>query len=159
MKISTLLPSTWSPYEAIRKLLQGSTIEASQGLSDIFILATIYLGAAFFLGAIALTFRSFWRTIRYRKCLSLVRDYAQVRESLGSDISYPLFREFNHHLIYIPKQDGSGDMSLRRSVDAEEIFTDDQFAPGLSSNRVFQALPGILTGLGVLGTFVGLQLL
>jgi chromosome segregation ATPase len=158
VKISTLLPSTWSPYEAIRKLLQGSTIEASQGLSDIFILATIYLGAAFFLGAIALTFRSFWRTIRYRKCLSLVRDYAQVRESLASDISYPLFREFNHHLFYIPKQDGSGDMSLRRSVDAEEIFTDDQFAPGLSSNRVFQALPGILTGLGVLGTFVGLQL-
>jgi hypothetical protein len=139
-------------------LLQGSSIEASQGLSDIFILAIIYLGAAFFLGALVLTFRSFWKTIRYRKCLSLVKDYAQVRKSLGSDIRYPLFREFNRHLINIPKQDGSGDMSLRRSVDAEEIFTDDQFAPRLSSDRVFQALPGILTGLGVLGTFVGLQL-
>lgn len=158
MKINSLFPSTWSPYEALGKLLQGSTIEASQGLSDLFILAIFYLGAAFFLGALVLTFRSFWKTIRYRKCLSLVKDYAQVRESLGSDIRYPLFREFNHHLIDIPKQDGSGDMSLRRSVDAEEIFTDDQFAPGFSSDRVFQALPGILTGLGVLGTFVGLQL-
>jgi hypothetical protein len=72
--------------------------------------------------------------------------------------SFPLFREFNHHLVDVPKQDGSGEMVLRRSLDAEEIFTDDRFAPGLSSNRIFQALPGILTGLGVLGTFVGLQL-
>jgi chromosome segregation ATPase len=158
MNIPVLLPTTWNPSEALSKLLQGSNLESSQGLSDLFILGTIYLGGAFFLGALVLTFRSCWRTVRYRRRLSLVKDYAAVRESLGTDVRFPLFREFNHHLIDIPKQDGSGDMVLRRSLYAEEIFTDDQFAPGLSSNRIFQALPGILTGLGVLGTFVGLQL-
>jgi ABC-type transporter Mla subunit MlaD len=158
MKITSLLPSTWNPSEALTKLLQGSSIESSQGLSDLFILATIYLGCAFFVGALILTLRSCWRTIRYRRRLSGIKEYSSARESLGGDASFPLFREFNHHLVDVPKQDGSGDMSLRRSLDAEEIFTDDQFAPGLSSNRIFQALPGILTGLGVLGTFVGLQL-
>lgn len=158
MKITSLLPSTWNPSDALTKLLQGSSIDSSQGLSDLFILATIYLGCAFFAGALILTFRSCWRTIRYRRRLRSVKDYADVRESLGADVGFPLFKDFNHHLIDIRKQDGSGDMALRRSLNAEEIFTDDLFAPGLSSNRVFQALPGILTGLGVLGTFVGLQL-
>ena len=158
MKIIILLPTTWNPSEALSKLLQGSNLESSQALSDLFILGTIYLGGAFFLGALVLTFRSCWRTIRYRRRLRSVKDYADVRESLGADVGFPLFKDFNHHLIDIRKQDGSGDMALRRSLDAEEIFTDDLFAPGLSSNRIFQALPGILTGLGVLGTFVGLQL-
>lgn len=158
MKIASLLPSTWNPSEALTKLLQGSSIESSHGLSDLFILATIYIGCAFFVGAALLTFRSCWRTIRYRRRLSGIKEYSSARESLGGDGSFPLFREFNHHLVDVPRQDGSGDMVLRRSLDAEEIFTDDRFAPGLSSNRVFQALPGILTGLGVLGTFVGLQL-
>jgi len=60
--------------------------------------------------------------------------------------------------VSVPKLDGSAVLDLRRSVDAFEIFTEDRFARGLSSNRIFQALPGILTGLGVLGTFIGLQL-
>jgi methyl-accepting chemotaxis protein len=158
MKITSLLPSTWNPNEALTKLIQGSSIESSQGLSDLFILVTIYLGAAFLIGAFFLSLRSCWRTIRYRRRLRGIKDYSSVRESLGGDTSFPLFREFNHHLIHVPKQDGSDDVVLRRSLDAEEIFTDDRFAPGLSSNRIFQSLPGILTGLGVLGTFVGLQI-
>jgi hypothetical protein len=158
MKISILLPTTWNPSEALSQLLLGSNLESSQALSDLFILATVYLGGAFFGGALILTFRSCLRTIRYRCRLRSVKDYADVRESLGTDVRFPLFKDFNHHLIEIRKLDGSGDMALRRSLNAEEVFTDDLFAPGLSSNRVFQALPGILTGLGVLGTFVGLQL-
>lgn len=158
MKITSLFPSSWSYRDALTNLLHGSNLESSQGLSDLFILATIYLGSFFFFGALILTVRSWWRTRRYRRRLSGVREYSDARESLGGDLSFPLFREFNHHLVTVPKQDGSGGMALRRSVDAAEIFTDDSFAPGLSSSRIFQVLPGILTGLGVLGTFVGLQL-
>lgn len=158
MKINALLPSTWSPSEALVKLLHGSSLESSQGLSDLFILATIYLGTAFFVGALIQTLRSYWRTIHYRKRIRGLVDYASIRESIGKDVGFPIFREFNHHLVDVPKQDGSGSMALRRSVDAAEIFTDDRFAPGLSSSRVYQVLPGVLTGLGVLGTFVGLQL-
>lgn len=158
MKITSLFPSTWNPAEALIKLTQGSAVESSQGLSDIIILATIYLGSAFLVIGLLLTFRSCWQTIRYRNRLLGLKDYASVRVSLGSDEDFPLFREFNHHLVDVPKQDGSDELLLRRSVDAAEIFTDARFAPGLSTNRIFQALPGILTGLGVLGTFIGLQL-
>ena len=158
MKITSLLPSTWSLSEAWHKLLHGSNVEASQGLSDLFVLGTIYLGSAFFIIALLVTLRSCWRTILYRRRLSGVKDYAEAHASLGRDDKFPLFSEFNHHLVNVPKQDGSGGFALRRSVDANEIFTDDRLAPGLSSNRIFQALPGIMTGLGVLGTFVGLQL-
>lgn len=120
MKISSLLPSTLSPLDAWNTLWSGSAIESSQALSDLFILATIYLGGAFFLGALVLTFRSCWRTIRYRRRLRSVKDYADVRESLGADVRFPLLKDFNHHLIDIRKQDGSGDMALRRSLNAEE---------------------------------------
>lgn len=139
-------------------LRDGTNLESSQGLSDIFILGTIYLGSAVFLIMMFLTWRSCRQTTRYRRRLKEVNDYESARQSLGADLLFPIFQEFNHHLVDVPKQDGSGGMMLRRSVDADEIFTDDRFAPGLSSNRIFQVLPGILTGLGVLGTFVGLQL-
>ncbi|MBP7948646.1 MAG: anti-phage defense ZorAB system ZorA [Verrucomicrobiales bacterium] len=158
MKITALLPSTWSVSEAWQKLLGGSPAESSQGLSDLFILVTLYFGGLLLLLGLFLTFRSCWKTLRYRRRLKSIKDYSSVRGTLGSDGSFPLFREFNHHLVEVPKQDGSGELMLRRSVDGAEIFTDDRFAPGLSSNRLFQAAPGILTGLGVLGTFVGLQL-
>lgn len=158
MKITSLLPSTWSLSEAWHKLLHSSNVEASQGLSDLFVLGTIYLGSAFFIMGLLVTLRSCWRTMLYRRRLSGVTDYAEAHASLGRDDKFSLFSEFNHHLVNVPKQDGSGGLVLRRSVDANEIFTDDRLAPGLSSNRIFQALPGILTGLGVLGTFVGLQL-
>lgn len=158
MKITSLLPSTWSAVEALTRLLNGSSLESSQVLSDLFILGTIYLGSALLAYALVLTVRSCWRTFRYRRRLSSLTDYKSGRESLGSDVRFPIFREFNHHLVDVPKQDGSGELVLRRSVDAAEIFTDARFAPGMSANRIFQALPGILTGLGVLGTFIGLQL-
>lgn len=158
MKITSLFPSTWNPLQPLTKLTQGSSLETSQGLSDLFILATIYLGGAFLAFGFMLTVRSCWRTIRYRRRLAGLVNYDSGREALGSDTKFPLFREFNHHLVDVPKQDGSGHLDLRRSVDAAEVFTDERFAPGMSANRIFQALPGILTGLGVLGTFIGLQL-
>jgi chromosome segregation ATPase len=158
MQITALFPSTWNPAEALTKLTRGSSFESAQGLSDLFILGTIYLGGVFLLVSFVLTVRSYLRTQRYRRKLHGVQRYDTARVSLGQDPQTPLFREFNHHLINVPKQDGSGDLDIRRSVDAIEIFTDARFAPGMSENRIFQALPGILTGLGVLGTFVGLQL-
>jgi methyl-accepting chemotaxis protein len=127
-------------------------------LSDLFILGVVYLSCGFLVYALYLTIRSSYRSIRYAKRLKGISDYAESRDILGSDTKFPLFHEFNHHLVTVPKMDGSDNLVLRRSVDAFEIFTDDRLAAGLSSNRIFQALPGILTGLGVLGTFIGLQL-
>lgn len=74
---------------------------------------------------------------------------------LSSELS--LFRELQHHLIKIPSRDGNNKLLTRRTVDAEEIFMDSDLAPDFTSSRLYLAIPGILTGLGVLGTFVGLQ--
>lgn len=70
----------------------------------------------------------------------------------------PLSQEFRRHLVAIPRRDGTDEMELRRSVDAEEVFREKALAPGFTDSRLFLALPGILTGLGVLGTFIGLQI-
>jgi hypothetical protein len=153
-----LLPSTWNPATAWQRLLYGTNAESSQALSDVFITSTVYLGAAFLLWSLWLTLRSWWRTNRYRQALRGVTDYTAVRQKLQANQLLPLFRGLHHHLVEIPLRDGSDRTESRRTVEAAEIFTDDILAPGLSSSRIFQALPGILTGLGVLGTFVGLQL-
>lgn len=153
-----LLPSTWNPVTAWGRLLHGTRAEASQALSDLFITVTVYLATAFLTWSMWLTLRSWWRSRRYRTALRGVSDYASVRQRLHSDLRVPLFRGLNHHLVEIALRDGSEKSESRRTVEAAEVFTDDLLAPGLSSSRIFQALPGILTGLGVLGTFVGLQL-
>jgi methyl-accepting chemotaxis protein len=70
----------------------------------------------------------------------------------------PLFSEFREYLITIPTRDGKEQSSLRRTIEADEIFRHSILAPNLTSSRLFLAIPGILTGIGVLGTFAGLQI-
>lgn len=47
---------------------------------------------------------------------------------------------------------------LMRTVDSSLIFNDRSLAAGLLHSRLIAATPGLLTALGVLGAFVGLQL-
>ena len=123
-----------------------------------FILVTLYLAALFVVWGIGTMLRSLWKTSIYLRRLSKVKDYSSTRLRLCDDARCPLFRDLDHHLIDESHLDGSDKVKLRRSVDAAEIFADETLGPGLSSSRLFQMLPGTLTGLGVLGTFVGLQL-
>ena len=85
-----------------------------------------------------------------------MRGDGQEDAVITSDLS--LFRELRHHLVEFPSRDGSGRASKRRTVDASEVFRESALGPAFSSSRLFLAIPSILTGLGVLGTFVGLQL-
>jgi methyl-accepting chemotaxis protein len=102
-----------------------------------------------------------WQTctswVRTGKYLSLMRGGKQAADAVvASNLAF--FRELRHHLIEFSSRDGSGRTSKRRTVDAAEVFRESAFAPAFSSSRLFLAIPSILTGLGVLGTFVGLQL-
>lgn len=153
-----LLPTHWNPVLAWRLLRSGTSTESSQALSDLFIEFTVYLALFYLLYAACLTLRSLWRTSRYRRALRGVTDYTVVRQKLEMDPRLPLFRTLHRHLVEVFLRDGTGKSELRRTVEPGEIFADDTLAPGLASRRIFQALPGILTGLGALGTFVGLQL-
>jgi hypothetical protein len=155
MRWSLLLPSTWNPFAAIRGLFDANPQAASQALSDVFILITVAIAAVFALWSLMLTVASWWRTRRY-----LLVAAGLAEDAAGRIAASPLlyFRELRHHLLEVPMRDGSGRTTQRRTVDAAEVFRDSAFAPGFASSRFFLAIPGILTGLGVLGTFVGLQL-
>ena len=102
-----------------------------------------------------------WQTVtswfRVQKYLRQLRGDEQALNAV-QNVNLPCFREMRHHLIDFPSRDGSGNMSKRRTVDATDVFRETILAPAFCSNRFILAIPSILTGFGVFGTFVGLQL-
>ncbi len=60
-----------------------------------------------------------------------------------------VWKEFDQSLI-----ESNG--KLYNTVDAAYFFNTHTLASGLTENRLFAAVPGFLTALGVLGTFLGL---
>ncbi len=153
MNWSLLLPSTWNLFSALEHLFGGDSQITSRALSDVFILTTIALAFLFGLWAVRLTVACWVKTGRY---LALLPKDKNLSSLASSDL--PLFSEFHHHLIRIHSRDGTERLSWRRTVDAVEVFRDSALAPSFTTSRLFLAIPGILTGLGVLGTFVGLQM-
>lgn len=64
-----------------------------------------------------------------------------------------LWHEFDDSLV-----SSSDHKQLFNTLDAEHFFNARTLAPGLSGSRFFGSLPGLLVGLGVLATFVGLTI-
>lgn len=64
-----------------------------------------------------------------------------------------LWREFDESLVC--SADGK---MLSNTLDADHFFNERSLARSLTGNRFMAAIPAFLTALGVLGTFVGLQL-
>ncbi|MCX8513140.1 MAG: anti-phage ZorAB system protein ZorA [Chthoniobacteraceae bacterium] len=176
MNWSSLLPST-SPVTAFKLLTSAdlgveglrdgqpfsahiyefnkhlSTI-ASQALRDSVIYLALGIAVGFALIVLRQTFRCWMETSLY---LAATEGGDEARKKVqSSDLS--LFRELQHHLIEFHLRDGTGGTLKRRTVDAEEVFRDATLAPPFLSSRLILAIPSILTGLGVLGTFIGLQL-
>jgi hypothetical protein len=154
MNWSLLLPSTWNPLSAILNLSSQESQIASQALSNLFILVTVGMALAFGFWAAKLTQASLTNTGRYLNLLQ--RDENAIKQITSSGL--PLFRQLKYHILNIANRDGSGRTSPRRTVEAAEVFRDSTLAPNFTTSRLFLAVPGILTGIGVLGTFVGLQM-
>jgi hypothetical protein len=153
MNWSSLLPSTLNIQVLLRQLSDADHNIATQALRDIVIFLTLSIAAIFALCVLWQTLTSWSRTRPYLKLTS--GDQA-ANAVITSDLS--LFRELRHHLIDFPSRDGTGKLSKRRTVDAMEVFRESVLGPSFSTSRLILAIPSILTGLGVLGTFVGLQL-
>ncbi len=154
MNWSSLLPSTWNPAVAIRLLFDTDHNVATHGLRDTVIFVTFGIATLFAVCVLWQTATSWNRTRPY---LKVTKGGEKASTAvLASDL--PLCRELRHHLIEFGARDGSGRTSRRRTVDAAEVFRESALAPAFSSSRLVLAIPAILTGLGVLGTFVGLQL-
>ena len=152
MNWSSLLPSI---LNRALGLPDASSASATHGLRDGVIFLTFGIAFIFALRVLWQTWVSRSKTNRYLKLTHGGGEQA-VNAVLSSDL--PLFRELRHHLIEFASRDGTDRTSKRRTVDAAEVFRESALAPAFSSSRLVLAIPAILTGLGVLGTFVGLQL-
>jgi len=123
-------------------------------LRDCFIILTGVIALFFILRVLWQTITSFRKTKPY---LAVLKGSSNASDDiLKSEL--PLILELRHHLVDFPARDGQGRFLKRRTVDADEIFRDTDLGPSYASNRFMLAIPSILTGLGVLGTFIGLAL-
>ena len=66
-----------------------------------------------------------------------------------------LWQEFDQTLI---ENDSKGVMHLHNTCDAASFFNTSTLAAQMTENRLLAAVPSFLTAIGVIGTFVGLQL-
>lgn len=64
-----------------------------------------------------------------------------------------LWREFDESLVLVESRS-----RLFNTIDAAHFFNTHALARGLTENRLLAAMPGILTAIGVVGTFAGLQM-
>ncbi|OQX00386.1 MAG: hypothetical protein BWK80_61920, partial [Desulfobacteraceae bacterium IS3] len=153
--LSLLFPSTWNPLSSLYDLFSRETRISTQAINDLFIQVTVCIALIFVCWILKLTVKSRTGTGRYLNVLR--KEDAEAKAGIESS-KLPLFQAFRHHLLTLFKRDGTDGTSLYRTVDAAEIFSDSALAPGFIGSRLFLAIPGFLTGIGVLGTFVGLQI-
>lgn len=66
-----------------------------------------------------------------------------------------LWKEFDETLI---EGKDAGQYKLYNVYDADYFFNATSLAPGITESRLIAAVPGFLTAIGVIGTFIGLQL-
>lgn len=192
MKWSSLLPSTWNPLRILD--IMRSTDTFLQGLTDAFILTTVYGGLVMLVWVAWRMVLSRRESSRYLKAIPRSTDraaFTEKRHALVARTDLPLLVDFNallvevpqpkesagssvaavndasevfnestlaHGTVEVPQPNSPLDRVLRRVGDASEVFNESTLAHGIVGNRLVLAVPGILTGLGVLGTFVGLQL-
>ena len=154
MNWSKLLPSTLNPEVLISQLSNANHDIATQALRDIVIFLALTIAVIFALIVMWQTMHSWYRTRPYLKATHAgMQDPNAVMTS-----GLSLFRELQYHLIEFPSRDGTGRTTKRRTVDAAEVFRESTLGPPFATSRLVLAIPSILTGLGVLGTFIGLQL-
>ena len=130
-------------------------------LSSSFIYFTIFIWLCF-------TFYILYRALEYRKwiknLINLLRGVKQeelvskrefLKEHIGGKKTYvgKQWNEFDETLVL--SHDGK---KLFNTVDASYFFNTQNLARGITDSRIISAAPGLLTGMGVLGTFIGLQL-
>ncbi len=81
------------------------------------------------------------------------RQNLKQRASRGEDRLSKLWEEFDDTLVV-----SEGEKQLQNTYDAAHFFNTQSLARVITENRLLAAVPGFLTGLGVVGTFTGLFL-
>jgi ABC-type transporter Mla subunit MlaD len=134
-------------------------------LSAFFVALLYLITVGFLLHLIFSFFRAFERVSWFNKNLKEVstQNVASKRIDLQSaaqqefkvDSVGHLWQEFDETLIEVRKD---GETHLFNTFDAVYFFNSSTLAKGVTENRLVAAVPGFLTAIGVIGTFVGLQI-
>jgi len=130
-------------------------------LTDLWVVVTVAIGFALILWAFWRTVQVYLRTRQYlilAKRLRTSQDLIHQRAEWSNHTKLPLTSEFNDMLVEVPRIGNPLERDLKRCGSASEIFHSGSLAQGIVGSRLLMATPAILTGLGVLGTFVGLAM-
>ncbi|RPH15227.1 MAG: hypothetical protein CBB67_018120 [Alteromonadaceae bacterium TMED7] len=137
--------------------------ETGTELSSLFV---VILWGITFLAAVLFLAKFFQTRARLKWLLRILEnlkreDIANKRIDLLSeakkrdkDIGF-LWMEFDETLVEIQGPEG---VKIKNTLDAGHFFNSHTLAAGVTENRLVAAVPGFLTALGVIGTFIGLQL-
>jgi hypothetical protein len=151
-------------WDSLRPQFPGADSWPIEDLNDLtlvwvagtILVALIALGWAGYKTVVALQ-----RIEKYSRLLEGFRsadDFAENRKTWSEAKRLPLTASFDEMLVEVPRKNAALERELRRCGSAADVFNPTSLAPGLVGSRMLLAIPAILTGLGVLGTFVGLQL-
>lgn len=150
------LAKLWPDFS---RLVVGD-ITSPEGLSAAFIAVLLVVVAIFSVLSVVSYHRAtkqlrFYRTLIKNMTSELLLEKRRElsNSALKNDVYGRLWREFDESLVHIPLK-----QRLCNTLDAEHFFNTHTIAKGLTENRLLAAVPGFLTAIGVIGTFVGLQL-
>jgi hypothetical protein len=155
MTWDSLFPRTFYPWE-----LKWPPSNLND-LTDAWLQFTILVSVLALAWALLRTIQSLFTTKRYLDSIKLFKTPNDFKADFATWVNQPglkLAPAFGEILVEVPVAGQPLEKSLRRTANSSEIFSTEALAHGLVGNRMLLAVPAILTGLGVLGTFVGLQI-
>lgn len=155
MTWNSLFPRTFKPWEL------HWPVKNLTDLTDVWLLLTIGIGILACCWAAFRAYQAIKLTGRYLASIDkfkTVDDFAAERSAWIQIPGLKQASEFNDLLVVVPVPAKPLEGTLKRCASASEVFNSATLAHGLIGNRMLLAVPAILTGLGVLGTFVGLQI-
>lgn len=131
-------------------------------LTDIWVIGILLLTGGMLGWAIFRAFQAVKLTKKYRALAAKLEFEESPRElclEFSEQKGLPLAKEFaNELLVEVPVIGSPLEKKIKRCGSAAEVFNSDTLAQGVVGSRLLMATPAILTGLGVLGTFVGLAM-
>lgn len=153
LDLSGLLPDFSSAF----------SVSTAEALSANFVLLLIVLFSIFLALAIRSAIKARKRTTTLKKLLedlspetvALERETLREKSALSGRRVRHLWSEFDETLVESKSDDG---LRLHNVYDADYFFNPATLAPGITESRMLAAVPGFLTAIGVVGTFIGLQL-
>jgi hypothetical protein len=171
IRVSTF--TCFKPIEMIDKInLRGLlpdfqsltlSVETNEQLSAIFVCALLVTFIFFVFWSLVVCFSAYLRSRWVSKIIHKQTSSTVVSSRQGliekaqkrKGVEGHLWREFDETLLEV-EQDG--EVGLLNTLDASHFFNNSTLAPGITESRMLAAVPGFLTALGVIGTFIGLQL-